>query len=183
MAKTVTKNSSKTSKLSEIHIEFKYLMIVVLAAMLSYVAYYLKYPSTWAAILNIGLLVLLILDFHDINGVKVIIYAMILSVLSLPITVFLLNMPLLYQLIIFVINMVLMVFIAIGLKHLKRWGFYVAIVVFALSIVSLVAMILPVLGQFTWDQFFITLTLKQLFSGIFYALSIAYLIKHRNYFK
>ena len=173
----------KTNPLKEIHIEFKYLMIIIFVAMLSYVLYYFKFPNTWAALINLTLVVLLIMDFKDIKGVKVIVYAMILSVLLLPTTVFMLNMPVIYQLIVFLVNITLMILIAIGLKNLRRWGYYLGIIIFILSVISLVLTTIPALKGFVWNQFFVTITLKQLTSAVFFALAAVYLLKHRRYFR
>ena len=174
--------SPASSRPSEIHIEFKYLVIVILAAMISYVAYYLKYPSTWAAILNLALIVLILVDYKNADGFKVIIYAMILSILSLPVTVFSMAVPLAYQLVIFALNIVLMVFITLGVKQLRKWGFYLALAVFALSILSLVMQLVPLFSQFSQGQFFITTLAKQFFSMVFYGLAIGYLVVNRRYF-
>jgi hypothetical protein len=174
---------SKSLKISEIHIEFKYIMLVILAAMINYVAYYLKYPNVWGSLVNIVLLGLLIYDFKNIDGLKVIVYSIILSILSLPITVFMLKIPLVYQLIVFLINTILMVVIAVGLKHLRKWGFYISIITFILSIASLVMMVWPSINYFTPNIYYISLLLKQSISTIFYVLAIVYILKHRDYFK
>jgi len=158
-------------------------MIIIIAAMLSYVAYYLKYPNTWTGLLDLCLLILLILDINDIKGVKVLVYGMVISIIALPITIFSLKVPLLYQLIIFVINIVLLGFIAVGLKSLKKWGYVLALIVFVLSIASLVMAIWPAFSSATWSFNFIVLVLKQLFTVVFYAIGIVYLLKHRNYFE
>jgi len=175
--------AKQSEKVSNIHIEFKHLMIIIIAAMLSYVAYYLKYPNTWTGLLDLCLLILLILDINDIKGVKVLVYGMVISIIALPITIFSLKVPLLYQLIIFVINIVLLGFIAVGLKSLKKWGYVLALIVFVLSIASLVMAIWPAFSSATWSFNFIVLVLKQLFTVVFYAIGIVYLLKHRNYFE
>jgi hypothetical protein len=155
-------------------------MIVILAAMLSYFAYFIGYPNQWAFILNLALIGLLLYDFGNIDGTKVVIYALIFSVLALPINIFLLKASPYSPLILFGINMVMMLSIAAGLYYLKRWGFYVSIVMFALSIIGLIVMLLPILSGTNFQLFW---GLRQLSSLIFFALSLVYVIKHRNYFK
>jgi hypothetical protein len=181
--KSAKKSATKGAGGSELHMDFKHMMLIIVAALLSYLALLLRVSNTWSAIINITLLVLLLCFFKSKEGVLIIVSAMVLSVLTLPITVISMSAGLVPKIIIFVINLALLVLIALGLKHLKNWGFYLSIVVFILSIVSLAFITVPYIQAFAWKLEYIAVVLRYLSMIIFYAASIWFLIKHRKYFR
>jgi hypothetical protein len=170
MAKT------RTVTVKGIHISFTHVILVVVAALLSYIALFLKYPNTWSMILNLLLIGLLVYYLKSENGVIVIILAMLLSILTLPITIISMQVPLLYQIMIFAINAILMILIIFGLKHLTKWGYYLSIAVFAISILSLVATTLTIMSTTGWSGFSVTVLFRQATMIIFYILAVVYLI-------
>ena len=185
MKKPLKKAKSAVSKIDagkDVHLKFHYIMFIIISAVISYLALFLKFPNEWSVIVNVVLLVLLICNFKSKEGLLVVISAMILSILTLPITILSLPSSLTVGLMIFVINIVLMVLIIFGLKHLKMWGLYLTLAVFALSIISLVFTSLSYIQGFLPDLFYVSVLLRYLTMVLFYVLSGWFLLKHKGYF-
>jgi hypothetical protein len=174
--------SKTTSKSKDLHIGFKYILLIVIAVLLSYITLLLKIQNYWSVIVNIALILLLWYNFRTHEGVLVIVSAMILSALTLPITVFSLSRSQEVQLIVFSVNMILVLLMALGLKHLTKWGLYLSIVVFAVSVVSLSIITYVYLASLSLSLFSVFALLKYLTQIIFYVTSVWFLLKHRKYF-
>ena len=178
--------SSKPVKKEEgkIEIRGKFILLVLLAAIINYAAYYLKFPNSYGVVLGILFLILLFRNFKKLSGIEVIIYLFILNALTLPLTVFTLGANLASRIIMFVFNIALINFVVSGLRSMKKWGFYLTLASLALSIVVLLRNLLayiPLLSKIT-----LPLILSSANTLVSFALLVCifvYIIRAKRYFK
>jgi len=178
------RQNKKRGKEKVIAIKSRFIILTILAAVLSYIAYYLRFPNSFGIILGTIFLVLLLKNFKKINGVEVMIYLFIFNALLLPLAIFTLDIGLGYNIFFFVINLTLIALVVSGLKSLKKWGFYMTLLAIVLSAVSLLKAFpsyIPFLKDIT-----IPLILSMANDLISFALMISmlvYIVKSYKYFR
>ena len=182
MMKIRKKKTKQTLRKKEIKFEKSKILLVILAAALYYIAYLLKFPnSAWLAI-TIVFLVLLFKNFSKKDGIEAIMYYIILILLVFPITAFLLDAALAYQIFALVINSAIFIFIILGLKKTSRWGFYLSLLIFAISIASAFSGSYSLIG-FAFSLSWAIQLLRISVSIVFMISAFIYLIKERRYFR
>ena len=178
--------SSKPVKKEEwkIEIKGKFILLVLLAAIINYAAYYLKFPNSYGVVLGILFLILLFRNFKKLSGIEVVIYLFILNALTLPLTVFTLGANLASKIIIFVFNIALINFVVSGLRSMKKWGFYLTLVSSVISIVMLFRNLLayiPLLSKITLPL--VVSSANTLVSFALLVCIFVYIIRAKRYFK
>jgi predicted neutral ceramidase superfamily lipid hydrolase len=167
---------------NKIKLNLIYIILSILGGLLAYLAYSLKFPNTFNAIISIIFLVALIKNYKKISGINVLIYMLIMNAVITPLSAVLFPLNLIAQIIIFAINLIFIVALIIGLKSLKIWACYLALIAFILSAVNnIMALITSIPGVvFPASILFIL----QIVLAVAFALTaFVYLIKSRKYFK
>lgn len=176
------KTNTKSEKTS-IKIEPKYIMLVFIAAAITYFSYYLRFPNSWSIFISLVFLVLLLKNFYTRNGIIVLLCAMLLDALVLPIVVNSTAINLEYRIAVFAINLIIFVVVATGLYKMKKWGFYAGIIVFALAALSSLFSSMQILKQLVFTLSGILFFANNLFAFILQIAALAYIIKSKRYFQ
>lgn len=116
-------------------INFWYLILVVLASVLTYIAQYLKFPNTWTIIFVLAFIVLILKNFNKKKGIDVLVYFLMWNVLTLPLILLFMSFissPLNW--VYMIVNMLVNFLMITGLMINKKWGLWLSVVVFDLSI-------------------------------------------------
>jgi len=177
------KTKIETKKSSRINLNTKYLLLTFAVSLITYLAYYLKFPNIWATALSIGFLALLIANFKKIKGIEIIIYFIIWNIITLPLFAFLMEATLVNKIIIFAANIIFYLLIINGLKKLEKWIIYVTVIVFIISLMNILSVFFIFLKGFVFDLRNIIFFAKNSLLSIFLIAAIIYLIKSREYFK
>lgn len=183
MAAKTKRNRAKIKYRNKIILSRNALIFTVIAAAMSYLAYYLRFPNSWTVLLMLVLSLALLKNFSSLRGVNVIIYSIIVTALLLPLNIFVLNVTLAYKIAAFIINLIIIIFVANGLRQMRKWGFYLTIIVFAFSLINIVMPIFSLLSKFDLTLPYSMTLANLIFSAAFSVLSLAYLIKSRKYFR
>lgn len=166
-------------------INFWYLILVVLASVLTYIAQYLKFPNTWTIIFVLAFIVLILKNFNKKKGIDVLVYFLMWNVLTLPLILLFMSFissPLNW--VYMIVNMLVNFLMITGLMINKKWGLWLSVVVFDLSIfVILSSLFLIPTNYFNPITIYAILALgRTLILLVFMILSVVYLIKARKYF-
>lgn len=172
----------KAKSAGEVKLEAKYIILTLIAAAISYLAYYLRFPNSWSVFLMLVFSIILLKNFNSIRGVNVVIYMIIFTALILPLNIFVLNVSIGYKITAFIINLIIINFVANGLKRLRKWGLYLSIIVFALSLINIAVSIFLLVSRFISTLSYYASLASLVSSLAFSLLSICYLIKSKGYF-
>ena len=177
-----SRSKTKKEKNEEIKIEFKYVLLTFVAALMGYIADFFRFPNSWTFALTLGFLILLIVNFNKRNGISILIYFMIWNALVLPLFIFSMKVALVSQILFLVINLVAYYLIISGLRRLKKWGFYLTIIVFALSLVNIIFALISSQTTFVFNLPNMLVLAKNIILLVFLITSVAYVIKSKKSF-
>jgi len=164
--------------------EAEFIVASVILGILYYVAYFLKFPNTYMILVYAIFLTALIKDFNNEKGIDVLVYVIMFSIIVMPLLTFVQGNVTIYLASSFVISMTALVFAIIGLRNMKKFGFYLTIILFGLSLVNTAYFMIPFFKNFTsFSPTFLIQLIRNLGSIALLVLSIIYLIKSRGYFK
>jgi len=185
MAGKKNKIKKSAKKAEGITLTAKYLLLTFAVSLITYLAYYLKFPNIWATIISLGFFTLIIANFKKIKGFEIIIYFIIWNIITLPLFAFLMEATLVNKIIIFAANLAFYLLIINGLKRLESWILYVLIIVFILSLISILSVFFVFLKDFVFDLRNIIFFAKNMFLSLFLVISIIYSLREiveRKYF-
>ena len=169
--------------MKELKLENKYIYLAFAAGLLYYAAYYLKFPNSYSAIISLFMVSFLAMGFKKTDGLKVIICSLIISLMTLASSAFSTSLPITYQMMVFSINLVILLLMIFGLKSLRKWGYYLSIAIFSVSIINLILVLVGYnMTYFSWSIQGIAMNLKNVLSLAFAAASITFLIRFRKSF-
>jgi len=173
----------KVKQDNKVKLEWKYVGLSVLAGLLYYLAYYLKFPNSYSAVVSLVLLFLLLKNFKSLNAVSIIIYSTIISAVILPMTVFLMPLSLTYQLIVLFVNLLLILVVSWGLYKTRRWAIILAIIVNLVSAYTLTYSAVLIFKQVAFNIYLALFLLRNALSLIVVLAVIVYLLSSWNKFK
>lgn len=166
----------------ELKLENKWVYLSFAVGALYYLAYYFKFPNSYSAVVSFILLTLLIKNFKKIEGLKVIIYSLFISIVTLAISM-MGSSSIVAGLIILALNLIILLLMIVGLKGFRIWGLYLSIVMFLIGLISVFNAVIGYDVQyFSWTAQNIIFNLKIFAAMSFSITSIAFLIKHRKAF-
>jgi len=177
---------TKEEKQLEVNIktEAEFIVASVILGILYYVAYFLKFPNTYTIFVYVIFLAALIKDFNNEKGIDVLIYLIMFSIIILPLMTFIQGNINIYLISSFVIAMTALVFAIIGLRNMRKFGFYLTIILFGFSLISTIYLMIPFFKAFNgFSTAFLIQLIRNLSSIALLVLSITYLTKSRGYFK
>jgi hypothetical protein len=178
------KKARKTrAKNKEVRIESGYIIFSLIAAIAGYLSYYLKFPNSYSLLLMLVFSIALLNNFNSRKGISVLIYSLIVNALLLPLNLFALPISTLLQLVFLLINLLLLAVVLIGLKRLRKWGFYLAALVYIFSLLNALFSLFMSLNGVAFALPGCIAVCSILLSNVFLVLAIVYLIKSRGYFK
>ena len=167
----------------ELKIENKYVYLSFAVGILYYLAYYLKFPNSYSAIVSFALLTLLIKNFKKIDGLKIVICSLIISLITLASSLTIGSYPLMTWLTIFLLNLMILLLMVFGLKGFKKWAFYLSVIMLALGVISVFGTIVNYDAQyFIWTIQNVIFNLKVIASISFSLAAIIFLMKFRKAF-
>lgn len=178
MAKRRANRSKKGLKL-----ENKYIYLSFAAGLIYYLASYFKFPNSYGAVVSFILLTLLIMNFKKIDGLKIIICSLIISLITLAPSLNEGTASLFVRVIILLLNLLIIILMIFGLKDLKKWGFYLSIIFIVLGAIAvLINLIFYDATYFGWDLPNVIFNLKMIASLSFSVASLTFLIRFRKVF-
>jgi len=167
----------------ELKFEDKWVYLSLAIGALYYVAYYFKFPNSYSTVVSFVMLTLLIRNFKKIEGLKVIIYSLIISIMTLAISM-IGYQSIMASLVMLSLNLAVFLLMIFGLKGLRKWGFYLSIVMFIIGFVAIFSNIIGYDVQyFSWTAPNIVYNLNMISSLAFSMTSTYFLIKFRKSFK
>jgi hypothetical protein len=170
-------------KEEKIKLESKYLILTILAGLLYYLAYFLKFPNSYLILISIIVLIALFKNFNVISGIKALICLFIFNAITLPLVIIISQFNLIIQIIMFAVNVSLICLMIYGLKNLKKWAFYLALAVLILSCFNLISLFVLVLSQpFILTLSYVLFVVKNALSLLLLVFSFVYIIKSKKYF-
>lgn len=132
---------------NEIKLNKKYTALTVLTALLVYAAYWINFSNLpeLSNILWTGVMIILsVMLFKNINkekSIEILFYYAVLSLFLVPVAF--LSMAFDLQVILLIaLNILLNLIMAYGLKRKAKWGLYFTLVLFALSAISMTALLI-----------------------------------------
>lgn len=141
---------SSSNKLNSNHLnlDLKYIIFSIVIGALSYLAYYLKFPKIYSIIISLVLLFLLIKNFGTIKSINIIFYLILLQFIVMPLNLWILPLSWMYLTIVTAINVIIFIFMLLGIYNLKKWGVILTIIVFLFSLATVTLSIIAILANF-----------------------------------
>lgn len=160
----------------------KALYISFLAGALFYVAYYFKFPNSYSLLLSFIFLTLLIKNFKKIEGLKIIIYSLVISLITLAPSINIAS-SLARGISLFSLNAFILLLMIFGLKYMKKWAMVFSIIMLSLSWISVIIGIAAYdANYFGWTLQNVILNLKTFAAASLSLVSIAFLVRFRKSF-
>jgi hypothetical protein len=125
---------------------------------------------------------LLIKNFKKLEGLKVIIYSLVISLLTLALSLAG-SATMASGMIILSLNIILTLLMIFGLRGLKKWGLYLSITITLLGLVSILGnIIIYDVQAFKWTLPNLIFNFKIMAASAFSIVSLMFLIKFRKNF-
>ena len=167
----------------ELNIKNKYILFALIAGLISYLAYFLRFPNSYSIIAITAFVILLARNFRKTGGLKVIVCYLLFSAVIVPLFLFLSEISIIYKIAMLIINLGIIGLSAVGLKKMKIWGVYLSIAIFFLSIINLISSLLLINSTYLSSGLpAILFIANTILAMAFLILSMAYLIKSAKNF-
>jgi len=167
----------------ELKFENKYIYLSFAAGALYYLAYYFKFPNSYGLAVSFILLTLLIRNFKKIEGTKIIIYSLIISLITLALSMGTGTSSLQLKLVILSLNIAITLLMIFGLKGLRKWGLYLSVTMVLIGLISVLSTTVTYNAQyFGWTLPNVMFNLKIIAAMSFSIASMVFLIKFRKSF-
>jgi len=168
---------------NELKLNKKFVWFSVLAGLLSYIAYYFRFPNLYGILIGIIFLAAFIKNSGKKECLNFIIYLIIFDLITAPLA-FLVQSNLLVQIISLAVNWILFALMIRGLKSLKIWAFYLVIIIFILSLINIISSIIAVFAQSAaWNLQLIVASTRILISLVLVIFLLKCLVASKKYFK
>ena len=176
------KNKQKNIEKKGILLEKRFIFLAILAGLLYYIAYYFRFPNSFAAAIGLVFLIALIKNLKTKKGISVLIYLMIFNAITMPLAIFSLKIYLAYQIIYSAFIIVLFCLMINGLRKLRKWAFYLTLFLFVISLLNSANLVISFIGEFLKLSMIIFIT-RNVISLAFMIISVFYILKSKQYFK